>query len=144
MKQVWLRSGLASMELMHVSTCRQSYNQLWCVCVCVKQSSFVENQHCAVITAINNLKQHSSLEASPTRHSSFYCFVDYTARSCAESWHVSCSGSHRANCDICISFYSYETWNVGDLDSAAWFCNACFFTPCFVTWTPIRSSEFSF
>ena len=129
-----------------------------CVCVCVWKKQLCWK---STLRSDNCDKQFKiAIFTRGVSHTTFIlnCFIDYTARSCAESWRVSCSGSHRANCDICISFYSYETWNVGDLDSAAWFCNACFFHTMFcnvetdpfstflgqITRKPYIASEFSF
>ena len=54
---------------------------------------------------------------------------------------------HRANCDICIGFSSYETCYVGDLDSAAWFCKAVGFfhnTFCNMEADPVETLLFSY
>lgn len=65
------------------------------------------------------------------------CFFEWFA-ACARSevWEISPSGSHKAISGICISFSRYETYNVGDLDSTAWFCKAVifFFLTRFVMW----------
>lgn len=45
----------------------------------------------------------------------------------SEAGEISPSGSHKAISGICISFSRYETYNVGDLDSTAWFYKAVFF-----------------
>lgn len=45
----------------------------------------------------------------------------------SEAGEISPSGSHKAISGICISFSRYETYNVGDLDSTAWFYKAVIF-----------------
>lgn len=54
-------------------------------------------------------------------------FEWFAACARSEAGEISSSGSHKAISGICISFSRYETYNVGDLDSTAWFYKAVIF-----------------